>query len=85
MRYGDWFYKADTAPGAYADNNVIDFEGQLTKLKIKAAGSDLTFSWDGKNDHGKIAVADGFQDFLGINKGKIWVKGGGTYELMGWE
>lgn len=84
MQQADWFFKSDTAPAAYADaSSLLEFGFRASSMKIKAAGA-LTFSFDGKDDHGVLEAADGFQDFSNIAKGKIYLKGGVGYTINAW-
>jgi len=50
---------------------------------IASAGT-LTFSFDGKDDHGAIVAADGWQEFPNVAKGTIYVKGSAAFKLMAW-
>lgn len=69
-------------PAGDAPDVALDFKAK--KLKVKTA-TNLTISFDGKNDHISIVAADGLVDFDDVNKGKLWLKGAGAATVMAWD
>ena len=76
-----WKLLTGTATGTYVKLE-LGFKARYMKLKT---ATDLTFSFDGVNDHGKIATADGLVSYEDVEKSDIWVKGSGVYEITAWD
>ena len=81
MRFGDWFYKKQTLTANFVE---LSLDGSVNNLKFVASAT-CQISFDGKNEMGEIELAEGPLDFLGVNKGRVWVKGSGTVKVYGWE
>lgn len=82
MNETGWKYVPATA--LTASYVPVEFAFKAEKLKLKTTGT-LTFSFNGKDDHGQIVVADGLVDFDKVGKSKIYVKGSGNYEVTAWD
>lgn len=80
-----WFFKILTGGDAPAGTyKKIDFDFKAKHLKLKTA-TDLTFSFDGVTDHGKILAANGLVHFEDVNKGVFYYKGAGDAEITAWD
>ena len=96
MNAGDWFYKnfnggsgtheAAVPPTAFPQNPQIDLPTPAQHLKFRAATQTLEFSFNGKDVHGSVAVADGLVSFDGTYKNKIWLRtaAGGNGQVYAW-
>ena len=77
---GDAFYLETALTGAYIKYSF----GFISRgMKIVAEGGDVEFSFNGRDDHGKIKAADGAQDFNEVRQGDIWLKGANV-RLFAW-
>lgn len=79
MNNNGWFYEAVTLTANYVPK---EFGFKAKHLKLKG---DVTFSFDGENDNGKLVAGDGMQAFSDVEKSKIFVKGTGTLEVIAWD
>lgn len=83
-------YKTGTATANYTDNQIVfthptDSTKQAWSraIRITAGASDLTFSFDGVNDHG-VVKATTTVEYLERCEGGIAIKGAGTFTLEAW-
>jgi len=77
-----WFFKEIALTSSYKEES---FSGSAKNIKMKVVGGNCEFSFSGQEADGKIVDADLMQDFLDVNKGKIYVKGTGTVTVMAWD
>lgn len=83
-------YETGTATTDYADNQFsFSLPTDATKqawskgIRIQASGGNISFSFDGTNDHGYVADGD-VATYSDRYEGGIAIKGTGTFTLEAW-
>ena len=88
------FYKASTinVAGTYAANKIVFADADGTNFTshsfelINDSASDITFSFDGTNDHGKVKTGEPARQQNFRREKTIWLKGtaGAAFRLSAW-
>ena len=77
--------KAATASFPQYDSPSVSWDFVSSGLKLQADGGDIEVSFNGKDIHLKIYSTNPPQDFPGLRKDKLYIKGSGTLRVSVWK